>query len=211
MRGCQAGARRFISTQAVTAYRNPGLRPCGHAGLAQVDEDGVLVFAPDPVQAFASAAFTQFQEWHLHPGAGLVLLDWFCSGRAARGERWAFARFQTRNDVFVGDELIFRDALALESSAHSSVAWHRDGRFDVFALLLLIGTPLQSFAGPLLAEVNARPIERAGPVVVGASRLRDGAVLRIAGATVEAVAKEWERHLRPLRAIPGDDPWRRKW
>ncbi|MBI2946772.1 MAG: urease accessory protein UreD [Verrucomicrobia bacterium] len=96
-----AGARCFVGTQASTKiYRNPSCRPCGHVTQAALEAGSLLVLAPDPVQPFAHSIYAQQQEFHLGPGAGLVLVDWFCSGRAARGERWAFNRFQSRNEVW---------------------------------------------------------------------------------------------------------------
>jgi urease accessory protein len=84
-----ANARCYLTTQASTKiYRNPRLRPCGHTLRAKLEADALLVLAPDPVQSFAGSTYTQRQEFYLQPGAGLVLLDWFCSGRAARHERW---------------------------------------------------------------------------------------------------------------------------
>jgi urease accessory protein UreH len=94
------GARCYLGTQAATKiYRNPSLLPCGHTTGAILAAGSLLVFAPDPVQAFAGSTYMQRQEFQLASDASLVLLDWFTSGRAARGERWAFNRFQSRNEV----------------------------------------------------------------------------------------------------------------
>src|SRR5439155_733831 len=83
-----AGTRAFISTQASTkVYRNPHTRPCGHQLTAALGADSLLVLAPDPVQAFAGSSYSQRQVFRLQPGASLVLVDWFTSGRSACGER----------------------------------------------------------------------------------------------------------------------------
>jgi hypothetical protein len=96
-----AGARCFLSTQASTkVYRNPAGLKCSHRVRAQVGSGALLVFAPDPVQCFGQAVYEQRQEFLLEPGASLVLLDWLVSGRTARGERWAFKRFGSRNEVW---------------------------------------------------------------------------------------------------------------
>jgi urease accessory protein UreH len=108
-------SRCFVSTQASTkVYRNPESRPCGHQLAATLGANSLLVFAPDPVQAFAGSSYAQRQSFHLGPGSGLVLVDWLCSGRAARGERWAFDRFQSRNEIFVGEERVLLDSLLLD-------------------------------------------------------------------------------------------------
>lgn len=110
-------SRCFISTQASTkVYRNPESRPCGHQLAATLGANSLLVFAPDPVQAFAGSSYAQRQAFHLAPSAGLALVDWLCSGRAARGERWAFHRFQSRNEVFIDEERVLLDSLLLDSA-----------------------------------------------------------------------------------------------
>ena len=104
--------RCFLSTQASTkVYRNPDGRPCSHRLHATVGEGAVLVLAPDPVQAFAGSSYVQRQEFQLATGSGLVMVDWFGSGRAACGERWEFDRYQSRNDVLIGGKRVLVDAL----------------------------------------------------------------------------------------------------
>ncbi|HEU5071946.1 MAG TPA: urease accessory protein UreD [Verrucomicrobiae bacterium] len=202
----------FLGTQASTkVYRNPAALPCGHETRAIVDNGAALVFAPDPVQAFAGASYAQRQEFNLASDANLVLLDWFTSGRAARGERWAFARFSSRNQVNVGGKTVFLDSLALDSADGDLAAPHRTGRFNCLAVLLLVGPKLHDAAQKLLAKVSAAPVPRQAALVFSASPIADGAVLRIAGEHVEAVGRELHKYLAPLNAFLGDDPWARKW
>ncbi|MGN6644056.1 MAG: urease accessory protein UreD [Verrucomicrobiota bacterium] len=207
-----AGSRCFCGTQASTKiYRNPSALPCGHVTQATLEAGSVLVFAPDPVQAFAESSYSQRQEFHLADGAGLVLVDWFTSGRAARGERWAFKSFQSRNDVFVAGQRAFLDSLLLDSADGTLSASHRMGRFNCFAMLLLIGSPLRSTAEAILHAVAIQPVEERASLVSSASSIREGAVLRVAGEDVESVGRELHRHLAFARDILGDDPWARKW
>lgn len=207
-----AGARCFVGTQASTkVYRNPASLPCGHVTRATLGENALLVFAPDAVQAFADASYTQRQEFHLADGAGLVLLDWFSAGRVARGERWAFAHFQSRNEVFLSGERAFVDSLRLDPEDGALGSQHRTGRFNCLGMLLLIGQPLQHAAALLLEEISKRPVERRAPLVASASPVCEGALLRVAGESVELVGRELHRHLQPLSALLGDDPWARKW
>ena len=206
------GARCFLGTQASTKiYRNPRALACGHVTHATVEEDALLVFAPDPVQPFANSSYSQRQTFHLAPGAGLVLVDWFTSGRAARGERWAFNHFQSRNDVFLSGERSFIDSIMLNSAAEPITSSHRTGRFNCFALLLFIGEPLQSAAASLLETISANPVKRTAPLVTSASPVRHGAILRVAGESVEQVGHELHHHLKFASALLGDDPWARKW
>jgi len=205
-------ARCFLGTQASTKiYRNPRQRACGHVTHATVEENALLVFAPDPVQPFADSNYSQRQTFHLSEGAGLLFVDWFSSGRAARGERWSFNRFQSRNDVFLSGERIFMDSILLDSAKESIATPHRTGRFNCFALLLLIGEPFQKIAADLLQTVSTRPVQRNASLIVSASPVRDGAILRVAGESVEQVGHELHHHLKFASALLGDDPWARKW
>lgn len=204
--------RCFLGTQASTkVYRNPARRPCGHRTGATLAADALLVFAPDPVQVFAHASYTQRQEFHLASGAGLAFVDWFSSGRVARGERWEFEHFQSRSDVFMAGERVFVDSILLSPDEGLLSSQHRAGRFNCFAVLLFAGTPMQDAAQRLLQDISARPVERGGQLVCSASPVRDGALLRVAGESVEPVGRELQRHLNCLSALLGDNPWARKW
>ncbi len=205
-------ARCFVGTQASTKiYRNPARLPSGHVTHATLGANSLLVFAPDPVQAFANSTYSQRQEFHLAPGAGLALVDWITSGRAACGERWAFHKFQSRNEVFVAGERVFLDSILLEQNADALAGAHCMGRFNCLAMLLLIGEPLEAAAKKLLEHVAAEPVARRAPLVSSASPVRNGALLRVAGESVETVGRELYRHLHCLSALLGDDPWARKW
>jgi urease accessory protein len=205
-------ARCFVSTQSSTKiYRNPNSRPCSHSTRAKLETNSLLVFAPDPVQAFANSSYTQRQEFRLANGAGLVLLDWFTSGRAANGERWAFAKLQSRNDVFIEGGRAVVDSILLDSESEPLDSPHRTGRFNCFAMLLLIGEPLRNVAADLLNEISSRPIERGAALVCSAGPVQNGAMLRMAGESVENVSGELKRHLHFAAELLGDNPWARKW
>lgn len=207
-----SGSRCFIGTQSSTkVYRNPSALPCGHKTQAMIESDAILVFAPDPVQAFAESSYTQQQEFKLAPGAGLVLVDWFTSGRSARGERWAFQSFQSRNEVFFGGQRAFLDSLLLGASDGDLNEAQRMGRFNCVAMLLLIGPPLKAASDTLLQAIAGRPVEKRAALACSASPVRGGALLRVAGEEVETVRRELSGHLTFLRDILGDDPWARKW
>jgi urease accessory protein len=202
------GARCFLGTQSSTkVYRNPEARPCSHTTQAFLAAGSLLVFAPEPVQAFAEARYTQRQEFHLATGAGLVLTDWFTSGRAARGERWAFVRLESRNAIFIDGECAVLDPLLLNSTELHK----RMGRFNCLATLVLIGAAAKTAAEAVLQEVAARPVERGASQVCSVSPVRDGILLRIAGAEVQNVRQELQHHLGFIGGLLGDHPWARKW
>ena len=207
-----AGSRCFLGTQASTKiYRNPAALPSGHETRAILEDGSLLVFAPDPVQAFAGSTYAQRQKFRLASNASLVLLDWFTSGRAARGERWEFDRFQSRNDVFVDETRVFLDSLLLTLDDGALTAPHRMGRFNCLATLFLVGPAVRVTAKQLLEQISKEPMSRRPSLVVSASPVAGGSVLRLAGENVEAVGHELHGRLALLRDLLGDDPWSRKW
>jgi urease accessory protein len=207
-----AEARCFIGTQASTkVYRNPLQLPCSHTTQAVLGRGSLLVFAPDAVQAFAGSSYRQRQEFHLADGAGLVLVDWFTSGRAARGERWEFDNFQSRNDAFIDGQRVFVDSILLDSEDGGVGSPHRAGRFNCFAMLLILGQSLREAAANLIKEISSRPVERGAALVCSASPVQEGVVIRVGGEDVESVGHEIKRQLSFVADFLGDDPWARKW
>jgi urease accessory protein len=170
----------------------------------------LLVFAPDVVQAFADSTYAQRQDFHLAPTAGLVLVDWLASGRTERGEQWAFHRYQSRNQVFVAGERRVIDSLRLDPAEGPLASGSRAGRYHCLAMLLLLGPSLAKAAEVLLADIGAREVPCRAALAASVSPVADGALLRVAGATVESVRHELHRHLAFLPALLGDEPWERK-
>jgi urease accessory protein len=207
-----AETRAFVTTQASTKiYRNPNLLPCGHRLKTNLEKGSILMLAPEPIQAFAGSIYSQRQEFRLQTGAGLVLLDWFCSGRTACGERWAFTRLQSSNELFIDGERILIDSLLLDPSEGPLDNVHRLGRFNCLAVIVVIGSPLAEKAASLLADVSAQPVTRHASLIVTASPIHDGTLLRVAGERVEDVGREIHRRLAFTSEILEDEPWSRKW
>lgn len=204
--------RCFLSTQAATKiYRNPDGRPCSHHLNAKVGAGSLLVLAPDPVQAFAGSQYLQRQEFRLAAGSGLVLVDWLNAGRAARGERWAFNRFHSRNEVFFDGRRAFLDSLLLDPADGPPLSNHRLGRFNCIALVLISGALVNEAAQKILADIAARPVAKRAQLICSASAISGGVVVRLAGESAEAVGHEIQRLLDFLPALLHDDPWSRKW
>ncbi len=205
------GARCFLTTQSSTkVYRNPDGRPCGHRLTARLEKDSLFILAPDPVQPFADSRYHQAQQFHLAPGAGLVLLDWFTAGRTARGERWSFNQFRSRNDCFIDGGRRLADSLELDRAHGDPGGAHRLGRFNCAALITILGDPLEADAKKLLDEIASRPVERRGRLVIAASPLRGGAVVRVAGERLEEVSQMVYQTLGFAGRLLHDDPWTRK-
>ncbi len=207
-----ANARCYAGTQSSTKiFRNPGVLPCGHRLDARLDPGSLLVLAPDPVQPFAGSRFVQRQCFNLAPGAGLVLLDWVTSGRSARGERWQFNGYESRNEVRVNGERIFVDSLRLDPPDGSLAGSHRLGRFNCVAMILILGEGLQPFANALLADIGSLPVHRGGALIQSVSPLKSGCVLRVASESVEEATLAVRSRLQFLSEILSEDPWARKY
>ena len=202
----------FLGSQASNkVYRNPHGLPCSHSLRANIGADALLVLAPDPVQCFTDSNYEQRQIFQLATSANLVLVDWFTAGRMARGERWCFRRYYSRNAVVRDEKKILIDAIALSNDSLPLTNRFRSGRFNCIATAILIGPALQSFATELLATIARDPISPQGEVLSSASPLNEGAILRIAGPSIEAVGHALSRFLQFVPQLLKDDPWVRKW
>jgi urease accessory protein len=97
---CGPSSRLFLGTQANTrVYATPHSQIGAQHITGSVAADALAVFVPDPLVPHADSSFNQSQHWQIDPGAGLVAVDWTCSGRYAAGERFAFD--QLRSDVII--------------------------------------------------------------------------------------------------------------
>jgi urease accessory protein len=205
----EAGASALLSSQASTkVYRSP--RGVSTLLRGRVAAGGLLVLLPDPVVCFAHSAYQQSQHFDLAADAGLVCLDWMTSGRRARGERWAFDGYRTRLGIRVDRRTVCYDAVTLAADDQSLA--ERFGRFDVLATLALVGPEFRDACVRLIADAAARPIERRADTVIAVSPLADvGALIRLAGRSVEDVGRAIRQCLDFLPSVLGDDPSTRKW
>ncbi len=205
------GARCFLGTQASTKiYRSTPGAIATHHTEATLEKDAVLVLAPDPVQAFAHSEFHQRQSFHLKSGAGLVLVDWLSAGRTACGERWAFRRYLSHNQVFIDGDCRWFDSLRLDAADGPLVGAQRMGPFNGLAMVALFGAPVLDRGRRWLERIQAEPVPRGATLVVTASPLREGAILRGAAHRLDDLIAWVHEILGSLRAIVDGEPWFRK-
>jgi urease accessory protein len=203
-----AGARAALVTQASTKIY-PGRAGARQSLAAAVAAGGLLAVAPDPVVCFAGARYSQRQEFDLAPSAGLVVVDWLTSGRAACGERWRFDSYESRLAVRRGGRELLRDASRLDAEAGPLPG--RLGRFDVLALALATGPLFKAGARRLLARTAVRPAARRAALVVSAAAAgADGVLFRLAAESFEDAARELRNALDFAWDALGDDPWSRR-
>jgi urease accessory protein len=200
-----ASARCFLGTQSSTKIFRGGDKGVVTNRLrARVGAGGLLVYAPDVAQGFAQSRFAQEQRFELCDAtSALVFLDWYSSGRQARGERWAFSEYSSRTEITVAEKRIYFDSVCLEADSLAE----RMGRVNCVASLAVIGLNTES----LLAEVAAAPISKRMDLLVVGSPIRGGALLRFAGVSVEIVARAIFSRLKFISDLLGDNPFERKW
>jgi urease accessory protein len=203
-----AGARALLTTQASTkVYRS--LRPSRQSLTVTAAAGSLLAVVPDPVVCFAHADFTQSQRYNLDPDASLVMVDWMTSGRHATGERWAFSRYESRIEMKRGSQRIFLDRLVLEHDIEPVAA--RLARFNVLLTAVISGPLVNAAAGAIVSRVSEMAIVPAADLVVSAATLRDGgALMRMAGTSVEQVSSAVRSCLAFLSPLIGEDFWSRK-
>jgi urease accessory protein len=203
-------ARCFFSTQASTKiYRNSIQFPCSQTLSVQLAPQSLLVLFPDVLQPFANGSYSQKQHFQLDPSANLVTVDWFSAGRVARGERWSFRRLESRNEISIGTESVFRDSLLLDPALAAGSP--PMGRYNCVALVVMVGGLLTEMAERQVQRISALPVAHRAQTIESASRFREGVVLRVAGLNVEEVANKIQAYLKDIVPLLGDDPWKRKW
>jgi urease accessory protein len=201
------GAVALLGTQSATkVYRSTSNEGCAFRLGVTADEDAAVAVVPDPVVCFAGARYSQRVHVTLARSASVLLLDGYSCGRAARGERWAFGRFDARTTVERAGTRVLVDATRLDP-CHGEVG-ARMGPFDVVLSLVVVG--------PRFAGVRAAMMEAAGPpsedVVAAASPVgADGAVLRVAACRFERASRVLRSCFGELARVLGDDPFARKW
>jgi urease accessory protein len=201
-------ATALVATQAATkVYRSPGGTSVDVA--ATVGRGGLLVAVPDPVVCFADAVYCQAQHVELESTANLVLLDWFTCGRRAFGERWQFDRYESRVTIRRDGRLVLIDTLSLCRDDGSIAS--RMARFEAMATVMLTGPRLEPYAVRAVERIAQIPIARSADLLVGASSIDSGCIVRLAGTSVERVALAVKDVLQFVPALLGDDPWARKW
>lgn len=200
------GTAAFVGTQASTkVYRSP--RGCSQRLEVRARTGAVLAIVPDPVVCFAGARYRQEIDATLGRDASLVLLDAYTSGRAARGERWQFAHFESKTRIAREGERAIVDRTRLDPS-HGAIA-SRMGRFDVIVSMVVVGPGLHSVRKALLAEESTGG---AAAVVVAPSPIGgDAAIVRVAADSFESASRALRRSFAALAETLGDDPFARKW
>ena len=216
---CGAGAALFVGTQSFSKiYRSPGGLAASQRIRGRVGEGGLVVLLPDPVVPFAESNFVQEQEWDLEAGGALlVTADGHTAGRAARGERFAYARYASHCTVRCGGRprLIERyESVPARLDPSGAGAFGGLGAtFNCFA----VGDPASPRWEALEKAVEAG-VEEAGDrsgegLLMSVGSAEPGVLaMRAAGRSAEALEPAWAIWRRALASpgLLGADPLARK-
>jgi len=116
----------------------------------------------------------------------------------------------SRTTVHLAGRLALLESLALRAADGELAS--RFGRFDILALLVVVGEPLRREAAVIAASLgDGPPARRAEQLVAMAPLGEAGCVVRIAGRSVERVGRTVRKLLDFVPSRIGDDPWRRRW
>ncbi|KAK2461665.1 hypothetical protein APHAL10511_006128 [Amanita phalloides] len=188
-----------------------------------VASGSMLALLMEPVTCFRSASYTQIQTFHLEDDrSSIVVLDWITSGRKALGEEWAFSKYYSCNEIWVGQKRIVRDVMLLEdeskenSSVPSRSLIDRLAPYACYATVFLYGPHTRETISQLSKDYDTisvfksvAPEELLWSLSPVASRDGMGAVLRVAALETQMVKKWLATALKDLQAIMGAEVYRR--
>jgi len=208
----EAGATCFLGTQSSTKVYPARTGETVRASTTiHIGPGAALACLPDVVQGFAGARWDQVSRLHLAgPESSVAWLDWYGSGRLARGEAWAFDHFGNRLEIYQGSQRVLLDALVLASDGDGLSVAQRMGRFHCMAALMLMGPAWADTSSRLLSHVASEPAGAGRRVMSQASPLSGGVVARWAGESVDLVAQALRPHLAELAGRLGEDPFQRR-
>ncbi|KAI0307927.1 UreD urease accessory protein-domain-containing protein [Multifurca ochricompacta] len=224
----QGSTKVFKARSGVRAAARSTARPPDSTTMQRLDVSiaagGALFLLPDPVTCFRNASYRQAQTFRLAHGASAALLDWYTSGRRARGEEWAFARYYSVNEVFVSSVRSARDVVLLEAMGTESASdvcgeflprrtlADRMGPYSCYATLLLYGPLVQGVIRELedrVQKITVFQVREPLDVLWSLSPVSgqtNGRIVRVAGKETEEVKKWLSDALRGgLVSVIGDE------
>lgn len=202
---------------SVQVYKAKGTRMSRQSFRFEVQQKALLSVLPDFMVCYAGANYRQEQTIHLESvDSNLIFLDWYSSGRIANQERWHFNYLHTSLKVYLGDELILREATTLEDVEDLTIADRMD-QFDAFGLLVIYGNSevITELRERVFTELSTRENYGVAPErqnLFCASQTSHGVcVVRFACADSRAAYSKIEKLLSPLFELYGGNPFHNKY
>jgi len=218
-------AQRLSSGTKVSISSEPVAQHTLQRISARIAQAAFLVLLPDPVTPFLGASYSQTQIFRLAeasktaPSGSLLLLDWFTSGRRARGEEWQFDRYRSVKEIRIGDRPVACDVLLLDqkeapfnSESRNALLSISLAPYSCYATIIMFGTATRAIVDSLrmrydsLTQMQHRTPE---PLIWSLSPLEDGegCIVRVAATETDAV-RQWLRDaLRGLESQIGLDAY----
>ncbi|KAK7094131.1 uncharacterized protein [Littorina saxatilis] len=147
----------------VTSQESTKVYHCkGHSAVSQqnfnynLSDDAFLAVLGDPVVCFADARFKQTQKVHMSSRSSLVLLDWMTAGRMALKELWKVDSYHSLIEVYVDDELVFRDNQQLSDTPCHTLQ-HAMRGFQVLGTCVVLGKDVEHLIQHL-KHLYSRPL-----------------------------------------------------
>ena len=163
----------LTTPSATKVYRTTRDVAAQHVRLT-VARGGTLEWVPDHTIPYAGSAFRQAIEVDVAAGASLVLVDAFSAGRVACGERWRFARLESRLSVRDGHGPILHDRFALDAGA----GWERLGFAESHPYFASIVIVADGDRDGLATELDRRTARVCGASAATARLSRRGLLVR---------------------------------
>ncbi|OQR75916.1 urease accessory protein UreD-like [Tropilaelaps mercedesae] len=184
----------------------------------EVRQKALLSVLPDFTVCYADANYrSQEQTIYLqNSNSNFIYLDWYSSGRIAIHERWHFTYLNTSLKIYMGDELILREATILEDVENLSIVERMD-EFNVFGLLFLYGNieVITDLRERILADLTTREsygVAAERQNLFCASLTKHGiCVVRFACTDCRAAYLKIEKLLSPLYGLYGGNPFHNKY
>lgn len=147
------GSNRIYKQQSKSLLESRSSQICQLSLTAQVDQNALLVMAPDPVTPFENSALQQRQKVLLHHTSSLCFIDWFSSGRFANGERWQQHHMETSTQIFISDKTMIdkegidcqpqlMDSILLGTQQNLGMDWG-DWQCNSYATIYLYGSKIE--------------------------------------------------------------------
>ena len=170
----------------------------------RVHGDGNALVVPDPIVPFRDASYTQRTKVALDRDSSLVLCDVVTAGRLAFGERWSCMRFDSCLEIEIDGRRVLCDRVVLDGAIGEKMT-----RFSAIATAILVGPRAGAFGRAELEKLGV--VSKRAPLVAAGSPLAGGAMLRVAGESIEQVVAATRAMLVGACTELGEDPWSRKW
>ncbi|XP_072050637.1 uncharacterized protein [Amphiura filiformis] len=220
----EEGCSALLTTQGSTkVYHSVDGKTSTQSLTGSVGPRGLLAIIQEPLVCFKDAKYKQTQNFHMEGNSNLVFVDWITSGRVANGERWDFTSCSTTNNIFLGTDLVYRDAMRLSNTENLSVK-DTMKHYNIVASCVVLGPDLTGLIqhikddvgkGQNIGElpdpnliVSASPLQYA---ITNSHEKLSGVMVKCASSEITKVYWKLDNLLKPLYPKLGGNPFENKY